>query len=197
MAEANRRNEILTAARHVFASDGYTKASIKKIAQEANLKSSALIYWYFENKEALFQAVISHNVPLTQLADEAELLFQQPPEIVLPELLRRHIGALDEEEMRQLIKIVIPELLRNPEISDNFSVLINPIFDMIRQYLQQQIDNGRFRPHDTSISTRTLLSITIVYALNEMLLPGLGRELPNRDTYLEEAVNMFIRGLEM
>ena len=139
MADPNRSNDILTAARHIFTPEGYNKASIKKFVQEANLKSSALIYWYFENKEALFQAVISSNVPLAHLAAAAESLFQQPPEIVLPELLRHHISVLDEEEMRQLIRIVLPEMLRDPEISNNFSVFINPIFEMIQQYLQQRL----------------------------------------------------------
>ncbi len=51
-----RRAQIVDAALHVMAEHGFRGASIKRIAQHAGLKSPALIYWYFKDKEALFEA---------------------------------------------------------------------------------------------------------------------------------------------
>ena len=50
----DRRGQILDAAFEEFAAKGFKGATIKSIAQAAELQSPALIYWYFPNKEALF-----------------------------------------------------------------------------------------------------------------------------------------------
>ncbi|MGB9595247.1 MAG: TetR/AcrR family transcriptional regulator, partial [Candidatus Poribacteria bacterium] len=49
----NRRNEILQAARKVFASKDYSSATIDDIAAEAEL-SKGTIYLYFNSKADLF-----------------------------------------------------------------------------------------------------------------------------------------------
>lgn len=52
-----RRDEILTAARRVFADKGYLGAKIADIAAEAGL-SHGLVYHYFETKEAILLALV-------------------------------------------------------------------------------------------------------------------------------------------
>ncbi|MGF6639610.1 AcrR family transcriptional regulator [Paraburkholderia sp. MM5496-R1] len=52
------RDRILAAAREVFAEQGYTAASISKIAKKANVLSGS-IYWAFESKERLFAEVLT------------------------------------------------------------------------------------------------------------------------------------------
>jgi AcrR family transcriptional regulator len=52
------RRQILDAARRVFARDGFVRARMLDIAQEAGLSLGA-VYRYFENKERLFEALIA------------------------------------------------------------------------------------------------------------------------------------------
>ncbi len=100
-SDPNRRQEIIAAARRVFARHGFHKASIKQIAQEANLKSAALIYWYFANKEDLLDAVIGDTSPaLAQLNEQAEALMEIPPETLLPMIARLHLSAFNDAENR-------------------------------------------------------------------------------------------------
>ena len=51
-----RRNQIIVAARRVFHEKGFTNATIKNIAKEAELGFGTL-YLYFKNKEELFAAL--------------------------------------------------------------------------------------------------------------------------------------------
>src|SRR5919197_5517627 len=81
---AGRRGQILDAATHVMAEHGFRGASIKRIAQRAGLKSPALIYWYFRDKQDLFDAVLHRMSPLLGAITEAEALLDDPPEHVLP-----------------------------------------------------------------------------------------------------------------
>jgi len=50
------RERILAAARALFAEQGYTAASISKIAKKAEVLPGSL-YWAFESKEKLFAAI--------------------------------------------------------------------------------------------------------------------------------------------
>lgn len=54
---AFRRNEILLAARDVFAQQGFTNATLDEIAEKAEF-GKGTIYNYFQSKDELFEAVI-------------------------------------------------------------------------------------------------------------------------------------------
>ncbi|GAA2720750.1 TetR/AcrR family transcriptional regulator [Actinocorallia aurantiaca] len=57
---ADKRHSILDGALQVFARDGYTRASIDVIAKESGV-STRTIYNHFQDKAALFQAVVSES----------------------------------------------------------------------------------------------------------------------------------------
>lgn len=56
--KASRRQDILAAAKSVFAENGYHATTIADIARAAGL-SYGSIYWYYESKEALFLELMS------------------------------------------------------------------------------------------------------------------------------------------
>ena len=82
-----RRGQILDAALHVMAEHGFRGASIKRIAERAGLKSPALIYWYFSDKHALFEAMLRRMAPFLNVVNEAEARLDDPPQEVLPRLV--------------------------------------------------------------------------------------------------------------
>lgn len=59
-AEHSVKNKILDAAEYTFAELGFNAASIRKIAAEANVNLTA-IYYYFQSKEGLVQAVLERR----------------------------------------------------------------------------------------------------------------------------------------
>jgi AcrR family transcriptional regulator len=76
---ADRRREIVEAARFLMARDGYEKTSIRAIADRVGVSSTAL-YVYFPDKEALFREVCHAsflplvNASLALLAEDGDLL---------------------------------------------------------------------------------------------------------------------------
>src|SRR3954463_3713807 len=65
-----RRPEILAAALAVFAARGFTAARLDEVAAKAGVTKGTL-YLYFQNKEALFKALIHESlVPNLALAEE-------------------------------------------------------------------------------------------------------------------------------
>lgn len=82
------RESILTAARGVFSRKGYDGASIRDIAEEANLSLSAL-YYYFSNKEdVLFELVLSAFEQFLDGAREAAGGESDDPAVQLAALVR-------------------------------------------------------------------------------------------------------------
>ena len=61
--------EIMLAARTLFERRGVGKTTVKDIAAEANV-TRELVYYYFENKQAVIDAVIDRLVELRLLNDE-------------------------------------------------------------------------------------------------------------------------------
>ena len=55
-----RREEILEAAQRVFARHGYESATVRRLEEETGLSRGA-IFSYFENKDALFVAVVAES----------------------------------------------------------------------------------------------------------------------------------------
>lgn len=55
------REKILDTATRLFSSQGYATTSLSQVAKEARV-SKALIFWHFENKDALFRTVIQRTL---------------------------------------------------------------------------------------------------------------------------------------
>ncbi len=196
-SDPNRRQEIIAAARRVFARHGFHKASIKQIAQEANLKSAALIYWYFANKEELLDAVIGDTSPaLAQLNEQAEALMEIPPDTLLPMFARLHLSTFDQAENRQLFRLIISEIGQNEMVSQRIAQAASFALSFLQQYLARQVALGRLRAHDTAVSARSFMGLVMVYALHQELLPTLTPPLPDVDHFIDEALRIFLDGLQ-
>src|SRR3954454_6211070 len=86
-AESPRRAQILQAALDVMAEHGFRGASIKRIADRAGLKSPALIYWYFKDKEAVLDGIFQRMSPFLSAVADADAHLDDPPEQVLPRVV--------------------------------------------------------------------------------------------------------------
>lgn len=99
-----KRARIVDAAAHVVGRDGYAKASIKAIAQEAGIMPG-LIHYYFESKEILFLNVVELlDKQLVQEWRVAATHVSDPLERVVT-LLRA--VATQAEEKPELSRLVI------------------------------------------------------------------------------------------
>ncbi len=195
--ETDRRAQILDAAFEEFAAKGFKGATIKSIARSAGLQSPALIYWYFRDKEALFQAVLGAQAPILQAVLDPAALLERPPEEVLPALARAYLATTDRPIARRALRLFLPEAARHPEIADLF-VKSGParVLGFLQEYLARQVEAGRFRPHDTRAAARAFIGMLIPQALGKLLLPALAADGPTDEEHLREAVEIFLRGLQ-
>jgi TetR/AcrR family transcriptional regulator len=192
----DRQSQILDAAFEEFASQGFRGATIKRIAERANLASQALIYWYFSTKEALFQAVLSRHLPIAQIIGDPAALLDRPPEEVLPRLAHAYLALADRPAALRLVRLFAPEALRRPEVADLLGGrVIGRVLSFIETYLARQIELGRLRPHDVRAGSRAFVGMTLPQLGGKLFLPALRAEGLTDDRYVEATVAIFLRGL--
>lgn len=194
--QIKRREQILFAAREVFACQGYSKASIKKIAAQAELNSPALIYWYFDNKADLFAAVLSEASLLLHEIGSNQELEDLAPQEALEILAKSFIDTFECPSNKRIFRILISESSNNSEVSDHFAeAVILPVRDFLVPYFQKNMDAGLLRQHDPEISARVFAGTLVHTVLCDELFPQVWDCQPLSDEHIKEVVKIFLDGL--
>lgn len=111
------RQTVLEAALKLFSRDGYSLTTLSRIAKEAGC-SRGPIYWYFENKDDLYEAVLAYSQePLEALVDECSGMRDQPVE-AMTHFIDQWLSLLaNNRRYRQSFEI----LLNKTELTDAMS----------------------------------------------------------------------------
>ncbi|MCA9935086.1 MAG: TetR/AcrR family transcriptional regulator [Anaerolineales bacterium] len=190
------RQKILDAAFAEFADKGFRGATIKSIAQRAELQSPSLIYWYFATKEALFQAAIQSHSPFAEVVLDPAPLLDTPPDVVLTQLAQSYLYYMSQPNIQNLMRLLLSELGKRPQLAELVSQgLMEPVLDFLQTYLTHQIEMGRLRPHDVRFSARALIGLMAPQVFGLLFFPGLRLDGVPNDTYVQTMFDIFLTGL--
>lgn len=137
--------KLLDAAQAVFTRDGLQAASMRAIAREAGC-DPALIYYHFENKEAIFTAILDRKFPPMVRCFEAILLETEGKHTA--ERLWELMGAVhqfmaQDSGFRSLVR---GELARGAEgIQDAIALHIKPVLETMLVVFREGIAKGDIR----------------------------------------------------
>jgi AcrR family transcriptional regulator len=158
----SRRDQLVDAALTVFARDGVDAASIKKIGRAAGV-APALIYHYFESKEALLAAVVARHGFLPQLRRMLAIPPAEPAAEVLPQIARRMYDLLTERA--DLVRVVMATSQTHPDMRNRMDTLTDEAQTLLARYLQARIEAGEVRVHSVAAAARTLLFTVVMWRL--------------------------------
>ncbi|HLO29182.1 MAG TPA: TetR/AcrR family transcriptional regulator [Anaerolineales bacterium] len=190
----DQRQKILSAALRVFARQGFHKASIKQIAAEAEIKSPALIYWYFKDKRELLSTLTQDLLPFRTMDVQVDSLLEQEPEVLLPVLLRKLLDTFDQPDTRLLLRVVFSEISQDEELTGVIRDVNSAGLDFLTSYLNRQVEMGWLRSHDTTSSARFLAGSILTVLLGRSLLPRIIEDMSPIETYVETVVSAFLEG---
>jgi TetR/AcrR family transcriptional regulator len=179
-----------------MAEHGFRGASIKRIAAHAGLKSPALIYWYFKDKQALFEAMLDHMAPFLAIVADPEPLLDQPPDVVLPRIVDGFLLTARQPAVGRLVRVLLSESARHPAVASFFAEhgpLV--VLTFLERYLTRQVELGRLRPHDSAAAARAFMGMLVVYILGREVFPAIGSGFPPPPNYSQEVVRLFLNGL--
>ncbi|MEM1029942.1 MAG: TetR/AcrR family transcriptional regulator [Myxococcota bacterium] len=136
MGKAQRRDELLDAARRVFAEKGFHEAKVEDIAQAAGVAKGTL-YLYFPDKRSVFSELIDH-------------LFLR----LSGAILRVDTDGDVRNQVKHNIRAVLGVLLDDPDsmrilfnhaggVDRSFSEKIEGFYDGLKQMLAESLEEGQ------------------------------------------------------
>ena len=192
----DRREQILDAAMRVFAEKGYSRATNRDVAREAGI-TTGLIYYYFENKEALLQAVLEERSPAQVIAQIPTEMLELPPEIFLPIMIQRVLGIVENERFTGTVRVVVPEMLHHPEIAELVNRFLQRVLTFIVTYLRTQVEKGHLRADlNIDMATHALIGslVTLVVRRNILRDPQVLQY--TQEELAQMVVNTVLRGIQ-
>jgi len=165
----DRREQIIDAAMRVFSQKGFTRATNKDIAREAGI-TPGLIYHYFENKEALLKAIIEGRTPLRLINTLPPQVLTMPPEVFLRFMILQVLGIVEEEKFVQLLQVVFPELIYNPNMRQIAMGIIQRVIGFLGGYFESKMEIGELRRADPALTAQVLLGSVMAFVLRRRII---------------------------
>jgi AcrR family transcriptional regulator len=187
-----RREQILQAARQVFAEQGFHGTRMSDIAQAIGV-SQGTLYHYFRNKDELFLAVLN--------------TWNEQLETMVKQLSGSGVSSVDKlwtvsqvavnffETGEDLLPVLIEYwayILHNPEAATAFRELFLTMQKSFKDILQQGIETGEFKPIDVEIlSTVPLIILDGITLLTAVA----GKDLINPAELVIQVQKLIFEGL--
>lgn len=193
-AGIDRRGHILRAAQAVFATRGYTAATLDEIAREADVTKGA-IYWHFKSKEELLRAVIGDALApnlRAWMAQHADL-----PDNELIKTLLAHLAAFFDDRAA-VVQIIFAEARHFPnDVLRVFRDLVLETVSVVGELIAVRAGQGEWRAVDPFAAVELLMLPLMVKTLVQGrgdIFPELATE-PTR--LVEEVSSIFLNGVRV
>jgi AcrR family transcriptional regulator len=183
-----RRQQILDAARKVFATRGYHEAKVEDIAAAARV-AKGTVYLYFSDKRSIF----------AELIDD---LFTRIAAAILRVDTSADVAAQIKHNIRAILSVLVddPHTMRMlfsqaSAVDASFSSKIQSFFDGLRQLLSESLEEGQELGIVAPGDTRLYAAFTLG-ALREILEDTVRRAegQPTRERIVEAMFELLQRG---
>ena len=189
--KAQRRDEILAAAKTVFADRGFHATTIADVAKAAGI-SYGSIYWYFESKDALFHALMDHQEQALRAAIEENVGSMTAVDSV--ELFRSSVRATFEffEADRDVVKLLFRDSL---VLGDRFDRHLAGIYEGFIADIEKTITAAQAVGHVVEAPPR-MIAFTVAALISQLALRRLSTDdgLP-ADVVADFVVTLLLDGL--
>ena len=156
---ANRRAQILEAARGVFAQHGYHAANVSDVAAAAGV-SQGTVYHYFESKEELLMAVYE-EWETTNLDREIDAALAAAPTFAGKLAALARSAAKRVEGSGELLNAQVEfwsHIPRHEAIRERFRILFTSLGAELAQLIRAGMKAGEFRRVDADSLARLLIA---------------------------------------
>jgi len=188
---------ILEAALRIFASEGYTGATTRRIAEEANV-AEVTLFRKFQSKENLLREALLKNRAAFSSLDH---LFQPEKDADIETDLRtmgKNISKVmkdkkEDGKRRMLMFMLFEEGRRRPEVAEILSSVFQMNITRLSEYFELQIKNGKMR----NINPRSASITFISYFVYTSLVRGVFGDsfLGENDEEIERFIDIFTKGI--
>ena len=138
------KERIVQSAIECFSKYGFDRSRMDDIAQTANL-SKGTLYLYFKSKEDLFYAICENNLKV--IKEQLSQIFATTKENLLydTEQFYDNLHKLEKSGSEKVFFEIVAESSRNRKLQRILYEQRTKIFDVVKEYLDLQVEKGFFR----------------------------------------------------
>ena len=183
--QADRRRQILDAAVKVFARNGFHRARVGDIAEEAGI-AYGLVYHYFKSKEELLETIFRDT--WTQML--ARVREVEASGVPASEQVRQVTALLLRTWRRDpdLVRVLVLEVTRSPHVQREIEE-ITEAMKALERIIERGQETGEFR---SQIDPR-LGAVVFYGALDEILTGWVLGQLPDEEEDIAQAENNVVQ----
>lgn len=184
------REQVVQAARQIFARYGYKKTALDDIAREAK-KGKSTIYYYFKSKDDIFKAVIDAEAEIRSRAIEEQISQIGDPKLKLKTYIYIRMRTL--RMVVNYYEAIKNDLLDQLYFVDNLRTEhFEAEIELIRKMFLEGIEMGEY-----TIQNPELTAKTVVTALHGFEVPLILKNLSDEELQkaIDEMLNILFYGI--
>ncbi len=192
---AERRQQILEAARRLFLDQGFDETSVEEIAEAAEV-SKGLVYFYFRSKDELLAALVRETyTPLLEALNRLEQETDQDPVHRLRRFLHLEIAFYREHArffrlVASLVAGYEGQQIR-PEYREEFATAHHRELSVLEHILEAGVQQGCFRKESARF-----LSLFVAGPLHSLFLHAPEFLEQDPETLAQKMGTVVLRGLK-
>jgi AcrR family transcriptional regulator len=178
------RTAILDAAERLFAEHGFRGTTIKAIASGSG-QNSALIYYYYDNKETLYRHVITRVLTEIGRQGDQRAPANAEPDAVVRAVVQSQVAVLGARP--HLSRLLAREMIdwRGSHAEQAVRTLAATLFERLRRAIETGQRTGRYRADLNPLYAAISIVAQVAYVLLGRpivaILLGRGAEGPSED----------------
>ncbi|KXK06555.1 MAG: transcriptional regulator [Acidobacteria bacterium OLB17] len=175
MSGDERRLVILQAAVELFSQHGFKGATTKEIAKASGV-SEAMLFRHFENKDALYQAIIetkgcSENATKFAWDNDEQLATAIAAKDDMAVFTRIGFTILEKQQANvPFMRLLLYSALEEHDLAERFfHEFVGRVYEFIGGYIKTRQKDGAFKKVKPNLAVRAFLGMLLRHSLNNIL----------------------------
>ncbi|HEX9346628.1 MAG TPA: TetR/AcrR family transcriptional regulator [Gemmatimonadales bacterium] len=191
-----RPEEIISAALEVFADRGFAATKVEEVARRAGV-TKGTIYLYFENKEALFKALIRQTiVPVIARGEELAKSFTGSARDLFEQLVREYWRLVGETSLVGIPKLMMAEANNFPELARfYYEEVVTRGHRLMASVIERGINAGEFRPVNVAVATKLAMAPVMHAVIARKAFSACMPEGFDVGKYLDTHIDLYLHGI--
>lgn len=191
-----RPEEILAAALDVFADRGFAATKLEDVARRAGV-TKGTIYLYYENKEALFKALVRETiVPVIAKGEALAHSFTGTARDLFEQLVREYFRLVGDTPLSGIPRLMIAEAGNFPELARfYYEEVVTRGHRLMAGVLERGIKGGEFRRVNVAVATKLAMAPLMHAVVARKAFAACMPEGFDVAKYLDTHIDLYLHGI--
>ena len=191
-----RPEEILQAALEVFTDRGFAATKLEDVARRAGV-TKGTIYLYYENKDALFKALVRETiVPVIAKGEALAHSFTGTARDLFEQLIREYFRLVGDTPLSGIPRLMIAEAGNFPELARfYYEEVVTRGHRLMAGVLERGMKAGEFRRVNVAVATKLAMAPLMHAVVARKAFAACMPEGFDVAKYLDTHIDLYLHGI--